>query len=158
MFDSQQYVVYNLYRYMHQLIKQLKQTDMTLSFDDYQEMIESLKLDLEQKSKGCQERCPACNKYCEESYNHIAEEGMHSPHTCSQYGHQFFSMGGRMWSQDTKDCILVQCHDKRLNDFQSIRRISGQKEHWSDFKLRHNDWLWDDGVLSETEFGIDFMI
>ena len=63
-----------------------------------------------------------------------------------------------MWSEATKECILVQCHDKRLNDFQAIRKISGQKEQWIDFKNRHNDWMWDDGVLADEEYGQQFVI
>lgn len=158
LFDSSKYEVYNLYRFLSRLLDTLQKTETSLKLEEFQAMIYSLKLDLEQKSKGCQERCPACNKYCEEAFNHMAEEGVQSPHTCSQYGHQFFSMGGKMWAEKTRECILVQCHDQRLNDFQSIKRISGQREQWADFKARHSDWLWDDGILAEHEFGIDFMI
>lgn len=131
---------------------------MSLKYDEFQEMIHPLKRDLEQKSKGCQERCPACNKYCEEAFNHMVEEGIESSHTCSQYGHQFFSMGGRMWADESKECILVQCHDKRLNDFQAIKKLSGAKEKWIEFKNRHHGWMWDDGELADSEYGIDFMI
>lgn len=83
---------------------------------------------------------------------------MQSPHSCSQYGHQFFSMGGRVWADKTKDCILVQCHDSRLKEFQAIKNISGKKEKWEEFKNRNNDWMWDDGMCGDTEYGIDFMI
>ena len=87
----------------------------------------------------------------------MVEAGIDSSHTCSQYGHQFFSMGGRMWADQTKECILVQCHDRRLNDFQNLRKQNGSKEKWIEFKNRHNDWMWDDGELADSEYGIEFM-
>jgi len=26
-----------------------------------------------------------------------------------------------------------------------------------EFKNRHNDWMWDDGELADSEYGIEFM-
>lgn len=88
----------------------------------------------------------------------MAQEGVKSSHSCSKYGHQFFSMGGRMWQQNTRKCILVQCHDDRLADFQAIKKISGQEEKWSEFKSRYNDWIWDCGDIGDEDFGLNFMI
>ncbi len=34
----------------------------------------------------------------------------------------------------------------------------GAKEKWEDFKNRNNDWIWDDGVLGDNEYGLAFMV
>ena len=84
---------------------------------------------------------------------------MQSPHSCSQYGHQFFSMGGRIWADNkSRECILVSCHDSRLKEFQAIKSITGRKEKWEEFKNRNSDWMWDEGMCNDSEFGNDFMI
>jgi hypothetical protein len=85
LFDSGSYEVYNLYRFLLTLVGHLEDasSDINLRFEEFKAMVQPLRMDLQEKSKGCRERCPACNKYCEEALNHMAEGGIQSPHSCS---------------------------------------------------------------------------
>lgn len=69
------------------MIELIENSTVEFTKKDYDAMIHPYKIEIIDKSKGCNERCPACNKFCEEPFNHVAEQGEDSLHSCSKHGH-----------------------------------------------------------------------
>ena len=81
-------------------------------------------------------QCPSCGKFC--------ERGIHNDGSKCQIltGHQFSSMGGKVWKNDERrTAILFMCDDYK--DHMTVK-LPEESMKWSDFKLRcGNEWNWD---------------
>ena len=85
---------------------------------------------------GCNMQCPSCGKFC--------ERRIHNDGSKCQIltGHQFSSMGGKVWKNDERrTAILFMCDDYK--DHMTVK-LPEESMKWSDFKLRcGNEWNWD---------------
>ena len=109
--------IYNLFVYIDCLIEGLEiKIDFNLS--EYREAIAETKEECFNKSVGCHHRCPSCFKFCEKHYGHHLEG--ESKHSCSVYGHQYLSMGGKAWISGSFYPILHRCMDPIFKDDQPV--------------------------------------
>ena len=87
LFNDGNLKIFNLYNFITLLREEITNFKVEITRETFESMLSAFRADLLEKSKGCTERCPACNKLCEKQLNHQLLDGAHSLHSCSVFGH-----------------------------------------------------------------------
>ena len=129
-FDSE--LLFNLHSFMKSLRDNLKNIDLDISVKQLRGLTDFTKFMQLRNSSGCQRQCPCCGKFC--------DRNNHGQVRCHSSGHQFPSMGGKVWANDKHhSAIFLRCED--YTDEMTVT-LPGRLMKWKEFK-RTTERAWD---------------
>ena len=125
-------LLFNLYSFMKSLRDNLQNIHFDISLRLLRNLTDSTKSMQLRNSSGCPRQCPCCGKFC--------DRNNHGQVRCHSSGHQFPSMGGKVWANDKHhSAIFLRCED--YTDEMTVT-LPGRLMKWKEFK-RTTERAWD---------------
>ena len=130
-FDSE--LLFNLHSFMKSLRDGIQNIRIKITDRELRVLTDSMKSMQSRNSSGCPRQCPCCGKFC--------DRNNHGQVRCQSSGHQFPSMGGKVWANDKQhSAIFLRCEDYTDDMFVTL---PGRLMKWKEFKrITERAWDW----------------
>ena len=140
-FDSE--LLFNIYSFMKSLRDVIQGIRINITVGELSRLTNSTKSMQSRNSSGCPRQCPCCGKFCDRIN--------HGQVRCHSSGHQFASMGGKVWANDKNhSAVILRCEDYTDEMYVTL---PGRLIKWKEFKrVTERAWDWQyDTEISDSE-------
>ena len=136
-------LLFNIYSFLKSLRNDIQRIKINITVGELRDKTTYTKLNQSKSSLGCPRQCPCCGKFC--------DWNIHGQVRCHSSGHQFPSMGGKVWANDKHhSAVFLRCEDYTDEMYVAL---PGRLIKWKEFKrVTERAWDWQsDTEISKSE-------